>query len=192
MSKAPEPRWSVPFPYGYAGAIENMGLVAAPLLAGFSITLAALVITNAAGFYWTNAILFLLVGATLALIASVQLTFRARQYVVTPSELEEWWADHEDAGRRALLRREQRYHRREYRYWSTRARYSYDAGILLFLAGISALLVPPGGVSDASNGRLAAIALAFAGLLLEALSVIRTNFFTESTVDLPPESGPEL
>lgn len=192
MSQAQEPRWSVPSPYGYTGAVEGMGSVASPLLAGFSITLAVLVITNATAFRWVSATLFLLVAATLALIATVQFTFRARQYVVTPSEIEEWWPDHQEPGRRELLRREQRWHRREYESWSSRARYAYDLGLLLLLLGIAALLVPASGLHYASNGRLAAIALALAGLAAEAAWIVRTTIWRPAIRNWPPPPGPEL
>ncbi len=113
----PEPRWEVPPEYGYAGAIESMGSIAAPLLAGFSFALAVFLIGRD-GSSWTSAALLLLVGAALAFVDAVQFTFRARQFAVTPPEIEMWWSD---PARRELLRREQRFYHANHRAWAMAA-----------------------------------------------------------------------
>jgi hypothetical protein len=191
-AKPPEPRWDVPSPYGYAAAIESMGLVSAPLLAGFSVTLAVLVVQDDDAFHWASAALFLFVGAALAFIATIQFTFRARQYTVTPPEIEMWWSNPEEAGRREMLRREQRYYRGEHDRWTRLARGAYEVAIICFLLALAILLIPPGGVGEASNGRIAVIALALAGFIGEAAWIARTRLSRASKGDWPPAPGPEL
>jgi hypothetical protein len=191
-AQLPEPRWNVPAPYGYAAAIESMGLVSAPLLAGFSITLAILVIQGEEAFHWADAALFLLIGAALAFIATVQFTFRARQYTVTPPEIEMWWGDAAEPERRELLRREQRYYRIEHERWARFARGAYEVAIICFLLAATFLLVPAGGIGSASDSRLAVIALAFAGLLGEVGWIVETRVFSGPIRNWPPAPGPEL
>jgi MFS family permease len=159
-----ETHWDVPYPYGDAAAIDSMGAVAAPLLAGFSVTLAALVLSAPSHFRWVSVTLVLLVIAALALIMALQFAFRARQFVVSPAEIEQWWPDAASPERRQMLRREQREHRAEYTTWSNSARHAYNTGILFFVAGLTSALVRPGPIS---NGRLTAIALALLGVVGE-------------------------
>jgi hypothetical protein len=183
---SPEPRWEVPFPYGYTAAIDSMGSVSAPLLAAISVALATLVLSNAAAFHWVDPVLGLLISAAFALVASVQFTFRAKQFAVTPPDLEAWWPDSEDdPARLEMLRREQRYHGREYSKWAARARFAYNVGLLLFLLGVAATLIPKGGIDHASSGRLAVIALALLGLAIEALWIVSGYMRTASVRDWP-------
>jgi uncharacterized membrane protein len=141
-----------------------MGGIAAPLLAGFSITLAALVLTSPQHFRWTSLTLILLTGATVALIAALQLTFRALQFAVSPSEIEQWWPDADESDRKTMLQGEQGAHQCAYNKWANQARHAYNFGILFFLAGFTAALIPQGAVS---TGRLIAILSALAGVTVE-------------------------
>jgi uncharacterized membrane protein YdbT with pleckstrin-like domain len=67
-----------PSPYGAPAAIEMMGSVAAPLLAGFSLTLLILVITNSDAFRWPGLVLVAFAVSAVTLISVVQFTFWAR------------------------------------------------------------------------------------------------------------------
>jgi hypothetical protein len=189
----PEPRWDVPCPYGYAGAIESMGATAAPLLAGFSVALAVFSIEGRDASRWTSGALFLLIGAALAFIAAVQFTFRARQFAVTPLEIEMWWSDPNEPGRLELLRREQRYYKTKHSRWANAASWAYDGGLLSLLLGVAASLVPPDGPLNASPGRLAAIALALLGFALELLWILRTRLRgAVNAADWPSPQAPSL
>jgi hypothetical protein len=150
-------RWDVPYPYGQAAAIDSMGGIAAPLLAGFAVTIALLVFSTPHAFRFVSLTLGLLVVAAFALIAALQFTFRARQYSVTPAEIEVWWPDAKSPERRQELEHEQREHRAAYKRWSNKARWAYNAGILLFVCGLTAALFPPGSIGGA---RLLVIVLA--------------------------------
>jgi len=152
-----EPRWDVPYPYGQAAAIDSMGGIAAPLLAGFAVTIALLVLSTPQAFRFVSLTLGLLLIAASALIAALQFTFRARQYSVTPAEIEVWWPDAKDPGRRHELEHEQREHRTAYQRWSNIARVAYNVGILFFVCGLTAALFPPGSISGA---RIIVIVLA--------------------------------
>jgi MFS family permease len=142
-----------------------MGGVAAPLLAGFAVTLAGLVITAPKHFRWQNATLVFLSLAAFALVAALQFTFRARQFAVTPREMADWWPDAYGEYRQEELRWELREHRREYKKWANLARYAYNFGLLAFAAGFTCAIIPRGSIS---GGRLAAIILAIIAVIAEA------------------------
>ena len=143
MSEHQAPPWSVPYPFGHAGAIDSMGAIAAPLLAGFSITFAGLVLTVPPHTVrWVNLTLALLMLAAFSLVACLQLTFRARQWVTSPSEIEQWFPDAQDEERQQVLRGEQKEHHQNYKLWSNRARYSYNFGILALVLAVFSAMVP--------------------------------------------------
>jgi hypothetical protein len=183
----PEPRWKPPFPVGYAAAIDSMGSVAAPLLASVSAALATLVISNEEAFRWPTPTLFLLIGATLALITTVQCAFRARQYSVIPSDLEQWLPIN-DAGGMMLRRQYQRYHFSKHRAWALAASRFYNVGLFSLLLALALITLPQGHLGD-STGRLAVVALALLGALSELVWIAYTHFRKE-TIELP-EVGPE-
>lgn len=175
------PRWDAPFPYGFPAAIDSMGSVAAPLLAGFAVTVATLILTNPDVPRWPNPTLALLLVAAFLLGASVQFTFRARLFAVTPADIEVWWPE-PDEWQVRRMRQEQRYHRARYRVWSHRGRVAYNAGIVSFLVGITCTLIPHGQVSD---GRLAVIALAALAAAAEAVWVMLSLLRKEPLLVLP-------
>jgi hypothetical protein len=162
------PRWEVPNPYGYPAAIESMGSIAAPFFAGVSVALAVFVMQNSGAFGWGDWALLFLVASAFAFVATLQFTFWARQFAVTPPEMNAWWPDAAEEDRLTMLQREQRRYFNQHERWSNRARNAYDIGMLCFLLGAVVCLVPHGGISAASNGRLAVFALAVAGLVAEA------------------------
>jgi hypothetical protein len=126
-----------------------MGSVAAPLLAGFAVTVIALIITAPNQFRWVNPTLILLAAAAFALIACLQFTFRARLYAVSPAEIEQWWPDFDTPMRQEQLQREQRRHLTDYERWADRSRWAYNFGILFFLGGFTTALIPTGSISGA-------------------------------------------
>src|ERR1700733_12727628 len=103
--------WAFPGPLGYLESIQAAGSVAAPLLAGASFTLVALVLQSTTPFgRWQNLALLLLVGAGLAQVFAVQSVVWTRRYMVTPDDLRQWYPDQfSDPGERPaqwLLNRE--------------------------------------------------------------------------------------
>jgi hypothetical protein len=154
--------WDAPWPYGYPGAVDSAGSVAAPLLAGFSFALVGLIVPEGKGIRWPSFTLALLVAAGFLFVAAVQCGFWARLWAVTPSEINEWTPTDPEERRHA----EQRLHAAGFRLWSYRLTWAYRWGILALLAGVTLVLVPPGSPSAA---RWVAIGVASAGWLLEAV-----------------------
>src|SRR5438105_1867153 len=105
------PTWAPPNPYGAAAAVEMMGSVAAPLLAGFALTLLVLIISDTGAIRWADLALILLAASAVALISTVQFTFWARSYTVEPDQLRAWWPEIDsDLERRSVVRGEQLAH----------------------------------------------------------------------------------
>jgi len=162
------PMWKVPGRYGYSGAIDGLGSIAAPLLAAASVMLLGLVLTLGSSLRWSNAALPLLVASSFAFVACVQFTVWARQFIVTTSQIAEWWPSG-PAIDDPELRWEQRFHDARFSVWAKRSRWAYNLGILCLLAALPVMLAPRARLSDIEPVRLAAIALASAALVAEAV-----------------------
>ena len=175
---AKSPKWAVPHHYGYAAAVDSMGSISAPLLAATSAALLALVISASDKIRWPGLALLLLAGATLCFVAAVQLTFWAKQFVVTPSELDDWWPDRDDF-QESEVEWEQRFHKERHEIWASRARLAYNAGILCFLASLPVMLLPHGSLGRISALRVAAVVVAAIGFILEAawVTLAHRGFF---------------
>jgi hypothetical protein len=158
-----------PDPYGAFAAVDGLGGTAAPLLAGFSITLMVLVIELAASLRWPDLALVLLGIAAVTFLQVVQLNARARGYAVTPAQVREWYPDFDDPDRQAVVARELRHHRACWAYLVRRTRLRYNLGILALLCAIAVVLIPSGQVG---GWRVAAIAVTVAGVGLELLEII--------------------
>ena len=165
-----EPRWDAPDRIGYAGAIDSMGSVAAPLFAGFAVVVTVQILTSPEITRWPDLALVLTLLAAAALGASVQFAFRARLFAATPPEIEAWWPEPDEATQE-MMRAQQRRHQAAFRVWADRARHAYNVGLLAFLAAIVVVLVPPG---DWTTMRALAAILAAVALTVELAWVLRT------------------
>lgn len=169
--------WNVPKPYGASAALQSAGMVAAPLLAGFSFTLVALVLTSPGKIRWPDASLVLLTAAGLFLITAVQCAFWARRWDVTPAEIMSWWPDFEGlpAATQEQVFSDQHAHSKRQTRWARATRLAYDGGILSLLAGMSVLLAPPVHQPIVSL-RSFAMLLALLGFMAEATWVGVSEF----------------
>lgn len=161
--------WTTRGPLAYLESIQAAGSVAAPLLAGASFTLVALVLQSPKPFgRWQDVSLLLFVAAGLAQIFAVQSVIWTRRYMVTPDELKQWLPDDfTDHGERPTqwLQLFQRFYDERARRWAQRTRAWINAGITLLLVGIAVGVVPPGPVGSV---RWLVIAVAWAGVAVEA------------------------
>jgi hypothetical protein len=122
-----------------------MANVAAPLLAGFSITAIAAVAASSDKFRWPGAALLTLTLAAVLLVASLQFGFNARQHLYSAADVVAWWAQEDMAqpGRSERLQREQHKDYISWGRWSSKARMAYNAGITVLAAGVAVVLAPP-------------------------------------------------
>jgi hypothetical protein len=167
------PFWKTPNLYGEAEALNSMGTIAAPLLAGFSLAamVQALTITKSEA-RWADAALLLFMLAAVLFVMTVQAMFWARGYQTSPQQIKDWWPDAADRHRLDQLRREQKHHAAGFRMWSDRARVTYGAALLCLLAALTVLAVPPEAYGQAPISRWLAVAVGTAAFIAEAIWIV--------------------
>lgn len=159
--------WTLPGYPGYLDSVQAAGGVAAPLLAGASFTLAALVLQASTPFArWPDLALGCFVAAGLAQVFGVQSVVWARRYTMTPDDLRQWFPDQFGLDERptAWLRNVQWSTAQLAQSWARRTTRWVNAGLALLLAGVAASVVPPGHVS---GPRWAVVVVACAGVFVE-------------------------
>jgi hypothetical protein len=160
----------VPAPFGAFDALDQTGSIATPLMAGFALTTALLVLTAADTFTrWPNATLLLLTISVVSLVMSVQAAQWARSFRVHPSDVQNWWPDMTD-GQRAMCVEEVHRHHEARVMWSAVQRWTYRTGLVALLAGLTVALVPavpPPGAEPISNIRWLAVAVSGIGVATE-------------------------
>ncbi|BCB91507.1 hypothetical protein [Phytohabitans suffuscus] len=169
MTAREEPRWPAPpEPYGAFTAVDSLGGVAAPLLAGFAVALIGLLVPGADSLRHPDAALLLLALAAVLFLQVVQLNARARGYAVSPAQVREWYPDFDDPARQAVVAWELRHHRDCWAHLVRRTRVRYNIAILALTAGLMVALVPRGPVAPL---RVAAIVVLGLFALLELLEL---------------------
>jgi hypothetical protein len=167
------PYWETPDLYGEAEALNSMGTIAAPLLAGFS--LAAMVQTltiKASQSRSPDVALLLFMLAAVLFVGTVQAMFWARGYQANPQEMKDWWPDAQDPERLKQLRREQKRHAAGFRMWSNRARATYSAALLCLLAALTILAVPPEPYGQSPFWRWLAVAVGAGAFIIEIVWIV--------------------
>jgi hypothetical protein len=163
---------SPPNPYGLFATADGLGGVAAPLLAGFAVTMLALVVQIADDVRWPDVSLVLLGAAAVLLLQVVQLNARARGYAVTPGQAQEWYPDIErNPARVQVVNWELRHHMACWRALVRRARARYNLAIVLLLCGIAVLLVPKK-TAELTAVRGLAIAVIALGAVIEVAAIL--------------------
>ncbi len=164
------PYWETPDLYGEAEALNSMGTIAAPLLAGFSLAAMAQTLTiKTSEARWPDAALLLFMLAAVLFVTAVQAMFWARGYQASPAEIKAWWPDVTDPQRLKRLQREQKRHAAGFRMWSNRARVTYSAALLSLLAALTILAVPPDSYGQAAVLRWLAVAVGAAAFIAESI-----------------------
>lgn len=139
--------WRPPGDLGAAAALDAATSIAAPLLAGFSVTLAGIVVSADPGDVAQPGIaLFAAVLATISLVGCVQFGAWARQHHVTPEDYRTWFDDADDKtdDARGYYVEEMARQTRVYDIHAARARASYSGGIVLLLTALGTVVIPNG------------------------------------------------
>jgi hypothetical protein len=182
--------WTTSGPPAYLESIQAAGTVAAPLLAGASFTLVALVLQSPTPFgRWQDVSLLLFVAAGLAQIFAVQSVIWTRRYMATPDDLRQWFPDDfTDRGEQPTewLRLLQRFNDERARRWAGRTRAWINAGISLLLAGVAVGVVPSGPISSV---RWQVITVAWIGVAVEASWVAAVMVDTQARLGMLVCSG---
>jgi hypothetical protein len=164
MTKPPlHHRWQFRDPLGSVDANRAMGTVAAPLLAGFSLTTVIVLLTTGRMPEVDWAIMILTATAVM-FVLSMQFTYMGLMYAASPSERVDWMprvpgSEPDKAAYAEAARVQAEDFQLQERYFS-RARLLYDFGVLGYTAALGLALVPR--VWTAPRGiTLGIIAVAF-------------------------------
>lgn len=163
------PTYDVPAPYGVPAANDAMGSIAAPLFAGFCIAFIGLVVQAEDSLRLPDLVLLLEAIALVFLIVSVECSYWARRFSVTPSEISDWWPDQEHPARQAMLRREQFSHQAGFKLWGRRAALAYNLGTLFLLLGIAVAMIPK---ATMTFTRLSAFIIVMLGFAYQSLWIV--------------------
>ena len=167
-----------PQPIAPLSLVEGTSMIssaAAPLLAGFALTILLLVLPTTvadqkdAFTRWPEPVLLLLVGAAVLLVNTVQAGAHARANHFTPDEARMWYRGlmGDDALANLRTRSQERA-----MHWIRITRWLYQGGVVLLLSAIALVLVPPRG-EGLSVWRLAAVAVAGLSVLFELFWISR-------------------
>ncbi|MFD8592584.1 hypothetical protein ACFV1B_24085 [Streptomyces sp. NPDC059637] len=127
----------------YGKAAESVTHVAAPLLAGGAVAMLGGVAADAEKFRWPDQALLLLAAAGVLLVACVQWGFRARPYLYSLKEVEDWRGAPLTGAERAAHLEQQREDLGRWRRGANLAAASYNLGIVALGVAVALLLAPP-------------------------------------------------
>jgi hypothetical protein len=139
------PIWKGPGEFGAPAAFATKTGVAAPLLAGFSITLIGVIGQAPSVFKWPAATMLLLVVDAALMIACIQFGFRGQLLLYSRNDVEQWLPLTQEPYDVQLNRISamQRLDNLAWRSWYSRSRFAYNLGILFLGASICLALAPP-------------------------------------------------
>jgi hypothetical protein len=138
----PQAKWFPPMPLGRGSAVEGMTGIAAPLLAGFSLTLIGVIAQDPTHFRWPAEALVALVIAISLLIATVHFGFQARSYLYSAADMQDWRPDF-FSSLEDLMAEDQRRDYLKWERWEKRAGWAYDLAVCLLAAGMALVVAPP-------------------------------------------------
>jgi hypothetical protein len=137
------PIWEFPKPFGRAAAVDTMSGIAAPLLAGFSITLLGVVAQAPTSFRWPAATLLGLALVAVFFVIAVQTGFRARSFLYSKADIDAWWPERRADWLERSLQRQQQAHYNDWVWWHGKTRIAYNAAVVTLAIAISMVLAPP-------------------------------------------------
>lgn len=161
-------RWSKPSPLGYSAAMDTVGTVASPLLAGFALASVVVISDNSSNFRWPGIGILALSVAAISFLGALEASFNARRFIWSAADVADWWpeikhgSDDEDN-----LRAEQARAFRLWENWVGWARRMYNGGLLALLVGLSAAIPPPPGTHVEAVLRWVAAGVVFMAFIAE-------------------------
>jgi hypothetical protein len=178
-------RWSKPNPLGYGTAMDSLGTVACPLLAGFSFASVIVIADDSLSFRWPGVGILALSIAAISFFGALEASFNSKRYIWSPGDVSEWWpeiaVEPESAGHEGgrtdgsytaeRLRNEQRTAFGRWRKWAGWSRRFYNCGVLALLFGLSSAIAPPPGAHGATP-RWISVGVVFAAFIVELAWIV--------------------
>ncbi|MFV2121632.1 hypothetical protein ACE14D_25620, partial [Streptomyces sp. Act-28] len=155
---APRVVWEDPRRPALPALMDALGLVAAPLMAGAAIATAGVLGADADKFRWPALSMLLFTGAAVALLTAIQVSLSSRRFLYSSEDVRLWAApptvreEEQAAGRRAPEEHRAEAQRRDFARWlwySERATWAYQAGIVLLGIGFAGMVAPPSALHGA-------------------------------------------
>ncbi|AZP22797.1 hypothetical protein EJC51_46220 [Streptomyces aquilus] len=169
------PRWASLGPHGMRAAAEATQFVAAPLLAGAAIATIGVAGADGPQFRWPGPAMLALTTAAVFLLAGIQLALRARRYLYSRADTQEWEGELEE-GETPQRVYQQSSDMQVWRHWYATSARAYEIGVSLLGLGILGLLAPP---DHASMGhaicRWTAVGVVGLAVVMQAVSAVRFN-----------------
>lgn len=178
---APEPsgsgrqggRWSKPRPLGYSAAMDSVGTVASPLLAGFALASVVVISDDSGNFRWPGAGILALSVAAILFLGALEASFNARRFIWSAADVLDWWPEITPGSTdEDNLRAEQSEAFELWEKWVGWARRMYNGGVLALLVGLGSVLPPPLGPHMEAALRWAAAGVVFAAFIAELAWII--------------------
>lgn len=187
--------WNRRRPINYPKQIEMAGGIAAPLLAGFSLTTVAQLVIGRDHPWLSDWATALFAIAAAFLVYAVQFSATAIGYAATPSERLDY--SPEAAFSPEILRviRNRQWEEMELRAkYTTRTKYCYNFGLLAFLGGLGLLLVPHH-AWPWPLGRLLGVTVVSISLIIEVMWILsnaqRPKWLLPTTSRISPDELPD-
>jgi hypothetical protein len=187
--------WNRRRPINYPKSLEMTGGIAAPLLAGFSLTtVTQLVIGRDHPWLSEWAIALFAIGAAL-LVYALQFSSTALSYAATPSDRLDYNPEAALVPEVLQVVRKRQWEEMELRAkYTVRAKYCYNLGLMAFLGGLGLILVPHQ-AWPWPLGRVVGVFVVGASLIVEALWTLfdgrRPKFLLPTEFSRLPDSIPD-
>lgn len=166
-------RWSKPRPLGYSAAMDAVGTVASPLLAGFAFASVVVVSDDSGNFRWPGAGILAFSVAAILFLGALEANFNARRFIWSSADVAAWWPEIKaDSTDEDKLRAEQGQAFARWRTWIRWARRMYNGGVLALLIGLSSVIPPPPGPHVEAALRWVAAGVVSAAFVTELVWMI--------------------
>jgi hypothetical protein len=166
-------RWSKPSPLGYSAAMDSVGTVASPLLAGFSLASVVVISEDSGNFRWPGIGILALSVAAILFLAALEASFNARRFIWSAADVAAWWPEIKRGSTdEDNLRAQQTWAFGLWENWVRWARRMYNGGVLALFIGLSSAIPPPPGAHTEAALRWVAAGVVFMAFIAELVWMI--------------------
>lgn len=152
----------------FARTVESVTGIAAPLLAAGAVGMLGVVAADVEKFRWPGPTLLLLALSVIFLVLSVRWGYRARPYLYSMAEVEQWLNSPLSVAERARYAQQQGVDLKRWRRRSRFAAYCYTLGLIALGTGIACVLAPRPSDGTLAEWRWTAFWIVLSAVAVEA------------------------